>query len=309
MMRTRALVVAAVATTALALTACGSDSLSEGEHHQRPRDVGERARPSTRPSSAKLPAKIKDAGTIVIGTDATYQPNEYLDADGKTVIGMDVELFDAVMAKFGVKTEWVPSAFDAIILGVQSGKYDVGVSSFTVNAERMEQATMVSYFKAGTQWVTQKGNPKGIDPDDACGKTVGVQKGTVQADEDLPTRQQGVHRRRQARDQGARRRRPGQGHRERAVRQGRRHARRPPAGHRRGRLHRRHPRAARRAVRLGPLRLRAHEGRRPTSARPSSRRSRQLKADGTYDQILTKWKTEGGAHQRLRREPDGQLTP
>ena len=186
-MRTRALAVAAVATTALALTACGSDSLS-GD--------GATSAPATSASAptvdealaAKLPAKIKDAGTIVIGTDATYQPNEYLDADGKTVIGMDVELFDAVMAKFGVKTQWVPSAFDAIILGVQSGKYDVGVSSFTVNPERMEQATMVSYFTAGTQWVTQKGNPKAVNPDDACGKTVGVQKGTVQADEDLPAR-------------------------------------------------------------------------------------------------------------------------
>ena len=187
MMRTRALAVAAVATTALALTACGSDSLSEG---------GTTSAPATSASAptvdealaAKLPAKIKDAGTIVIGTDATYQPNEYLDADGKTVIGMDVDLFNAVMAKFGVKTQWVPSAFDAIILGVQSGKYDVGVSSFTVNPERMEQATMVSYFTAGTQWVTQKGNPKAVNPDDACGKTVGVQKGTVQADEDLPAR-------------------------------------------------------------------------------------------------------------------------
>ena len=187
MMRTRALAVAAVATTALALTACGSDSLSEG---------GTTSAPATSASAptvdealaAKLPAKVKDAGTIVIGTDATYQPNEYLDADGKTVIGMDVELFDAVMAKFGVKTQWVPSAFDAIILGVQSGKYDVGVSSFTINVERLEQATMVSYFTAGTQWVTQKGNPKAVNPDDACGKTVGVQKGTVQADEDLPTR-------------------------------------------------------------------------------------------------------------------------
>ncbi len=48
---------------------------------------------------------------------------------------------------------------------------------------------MVSYFKAGTQWVTQKGNPKGINPDDACGKNVAVQKGTVQADVDLPARQ------------------------------------------------------------------------------------------------------------------------
>jgi polar amino acid transport system substrate-binding protein len=187
-MRTSALAVAAVATTALALTACGSDSLSEGSTTSAP------AASSSAPTVdealvAKLPAKIKSAGTIVIGTDATYQPNEYLDTDGKTVIGMDVELFDAVMAKFGVKTQWVPSAFDAIILGVQSGKYDVGVSSFSVNAERLEQATMVSYFKAGTQWVTQKGNPKAINPDDACGKTVGVQKGTVQADVDLPARQ------------------------------------------------------------------------------------------------------------------------
>jgi polar amino acid transport system substrate-binding protein len=33
----------------------------------------------------------------------------------------------------------------------------------------MAQATMVSYFKAGTQWVTQKGNPKSVNPDDACG--------------------------------------------------------------------------------------------------------------------------------------------
>lgn len=47
---------------------------------------------------------------------------------------------------------------------------------------------MVSYFKAGTQWVVQKGNPKGIDPDNACGKNVAVQKGTVQADVDLPAR-------------------------------------------------------------------------------------------------------------------------
>lgn len=187
MLRTRALALAAVTTTALALTACGSDSLSEGDGSTAP--APSVATPAADDALvAKLPEKIKSAGKIVIGTDATYQPNEYLDTDGKTVIGMDVELFDAVMSRFGVETEWVPSAFDAIILGVNSGKYDVGVSSFTINDERLQQATMVSYFTAGTQWVTQKGNPKDVDPDDACGKNVGVQKGTVQADVDLPAR-------------------------------------------------------------------------------------------------------------------------
>ncbi|WP_030527760.1 ABC transporter substrate-binding protein [Phycicoccus jejuensis] len=189
MLRTRAIAVAALATTALALSACGSDSLSTGGSTTSAPAGSSAPAPSVDAAlAAKLPEKIKSAGKVVIGTDATYQPNEYLDSDGQTVIGMDVDLFDAVMAKFGVKTEWQPSAFDSIILGVQSGKYDVGVSSFTVNAEREQQATMVSYFKAGTQWVTQKGNPKKVDPADACGLNIAVQKGTVQADTDLPAR-------------------------------------------------------------------------------------------------------------------------
>ncbi len=42
---------------------------------------------------------------------------------------------------------------------------------------------MVSYFSAGTQWATKTGNPSGINPDDACGKKVAVQTGTVQVDD------------------------------------------------------------------------------------------------------------------------------
>ena len=185
-LRPTTLLIAGLATAGLALSACGSDSLSNNSSSSTSSSSTSAVVDAA--LAAKLPAKIKSAGKIVIGTDATYQPNEYLDSDGKTVIGMDVELFDAVMAKFGVKTEWVPTGFDQIILGVTSGKYDVGVSSFTVNAERMKQATMVSYFKAGTQWVTQKGNPKKVDPANACGLNIAVQKATVQADEDLPKR-------------------------------------------------------------------------------------------------------------------------
>jgi polar amino acid transport system substrate-binding protein len=48
---------------------------------------------------------------------------------------------------------------------------------------------MVSYFSAGTQWASAKGNPKGIDPQNPCGKTIAVQTGTVQEEDDLPVRQ------------------------------------------------------------------------------------------------------------------------
>ena len=138
--------------------------------------------------AAKVPDEIKSDGKVLIGTDASYAPNEFLDTDGKTVIGWDVDLYNAVAAKLGLKTEWQSATFDAIIPGVQSGKYEMGISSFTINDERKEQVNMVSYFSAGTQWGTKKGNPTGIQPDNACGKKVAVQTNTVQDTEDLPKR-------------------------------------------------------------------------------------------------------------------------
>jgi polar amino acid transport system substrate-binding protein len=138
--------------------------------------------------AAKVPDAIKSDGKILIGTDASYAPNEFLDTDGKTVVGWDVDLFNAVAAKLGLKTEYQSATFDAIIPGVQSGKYEMGISSFTINDERKEQVNMVSYFSAGTQWGTKKGNPTGVQPDNACGKKVAVQTNTVQDTEDLPKR-------------------------------------------------------------------------------------------------------------------------
>jgi polar amino acid transport system substrate-binding protein len=140
--------------------------------------------------AAKVPDAIKSDGKVLIGTDASYAPNEFLDTDGKTVIGFDVDLFNAVAAKLGLKTEWQSATFDAIIPGVQSGKYEMGISSFTVNDERKRQVNMVSYFSAGTQWGTKKGNPTGVQPDDACGKKVAVQTNTVQDTDDVSSKRQ-----------------------------------------------------------------------------------------------------------------------
>ena len=171
------------AIVGLALSACGSSSLST--------PTTSASTPSASQSvdaalAAKLPAKVKSAGKIVVGTDATYAPNEFLNADGKTVEGMDVDLFNAVAQKLGVKVVYQPAGFDTIIAGVDSGKYDIGVSSFTINNARKTQVNMVSYFNAGTQWATPPGNPKKVNPASPCGLNVAVQKGTVQEQVDMP---------------------------------------------------------------------------------------------------------------------------
>ncbi|HEX8970906.1 ABC transporter substrate-binding protein [Oryzihumus sp.] len=170
-----------VAVASLALSACGSNSLSSGGSSTSSGPAPTATKNAA--LAAKLPAKIKSAGEIVVGTDATYAPNEFLATDGKTVQGMDVDLFNAVAQEFGVKVKWVPANFDSIILGVDSGKYDMGISSFSITDERKKQVNMVSYYTAGTQWVTAKGNPKKVNPDDACGLNVAVQKATTQLDD------------------------------------------------------------------------------------------------------------------------------
>jgi polar amino acid transport system substrate-binding protein len=174
----------------LSASGCGSDSLSGSSPSTSTSSSGQ---PTTGGSAdpelaAALPAKIKTAGKITVGVDATYPPNEFLQG-GKTVAGMDVDVFDAVAKKFGVTVDWQPAGFDTIITGVQSGKYDMGISSFTINDKRKAQVNMVSYFNAGTQWATAAGNPKKVDPADACGKTVAVQKGTTQLEDDIPVKQ------------------------------------------------------------------------------------------------------------------------
>jgi polar amino acid transport system substrate-binding protein len=174
----RSLAAAAAATLTLVLAACGGD---EGE------ETASTPEAQTTADSAlaeKVPEEVKADGKITVGTDSTYAPNEFLEADGKTVSGFDIDVFDAVAAKLGLETEYISAPFGNIIPGViQAGEYEIGVSSFTINDERKAQANMVSYFNAGTQWGAQAGNPANIDPDNACGKKVAVQRGTVQVDD------------------------------------------------------------------------------------------------------------------------------
>jgi polar amino acid transport system substrate-binding protein len=168
--------------TMLALAACGGeDTGTAGGTGGGSPDAGAVA--ADQGLAGRVPPAISSDGTITVGTDATYAPNEFLDADGKTVIGFDVDLFKAVAAKLGLEATFVPAPFSAIIPGVSSGKYEIGVSSFTINPDRVKQTNMVSYFNAGTQWATAKGNPDGIDPDAACGKKIAVQRATVQVDD------------------------------------------------------------------------------------------------------------------------------
>ncbi|WP_425301712.1 ABC transporter substrate-binding protein [Nocardia wallacei] len=135
--------------------------------------------------AAKLPEKVKQSGKLVVGVNIPYQPNEYKDASGK-IVGYDVDLMDAVAAVLGVRAEYQESDFEKIIPAIQAGTYDTGMSSMTDTKEREQTVDFVDYYNAGIQWAQQKGKP--IDPNNACGKRVAVQRTTIEETEDVPNK-------------------------------------------------------------------------------------------------------------------------
>jgi polar amino acid transport system substrate-binding protein len=133
--------------------------------------------------AALLPAKVATAGKLVIATSPNYTPNEYKDAAGKP-IGWDIELGEAIAAKFGLKAEYQVAKFDNIIPGILGGKIDIGASSFTDNPKREKQVDFVNYYLAGVQWASATG--KVVDPANACGLKVAVQATTFQDTDEVP---------------------------------------------------------------------------------------------------------------------------
>ena len=132
-------------------------------------------------AAALVPAKIKAKGTLVVASDAEYAPNEFIGSDGKTVIGMDADLSAAIFAKLGLKTKIVNAVFATIIPGLTSGKFDVGISSFTDTKVREKQVNFVDYFKAGTSFFTKaSGGPKITGLASLCGLSVSVEAGTTE---------------------------------------------------------------------------------------------------------------------------------
>jgi polar amino acid transport system substrate-binding protein len=176
-------VVALAAGAALALSGCASnEETGTTQPTSTAFDINKIQKDDA--LAAKVPDTIKSDGKLVIGTDPSYAPSEFKDASGK-IVGFDVDLGTAIAKKLGLTAELQESKFPNIIPSLGT-KYEIGISSFTDNKEREKTVDFVTYYSAGTAWAAKD---KNFNIDDACGKKVAVQTGTVQDTDDLPARQ------------------------------------------------------------------------------------------------------------------------
>lgn len=165
----------ALSATMLLLSACGGATTTASPTATAP------TLKSVASLAAMVPAEIRARGTLIVGTDATYAPMEFMDTDGKTIIGMEPDLGVAIGNVLGLKIKHVNGTFDTLIPGLSSGKYDIAMSSMNDTKEREEKLDFVTLWQAGSSFVTAAtGGPDVKSLTDLCGLKVAVLSGSVQ---------------------------------------------------------------------------------------------------------------------------------
>ncbi len=160
---------------ALLLAACGGGSTTPSSSSSSAGETADAA------AAAQVPSAIASKGTLMVAADATYAPDEFIGTDGTTVAGMDADLAAALATVLKLKAQVVNVKFDNIIPGLASGKYDLGMSSFTDTKDREKTVDFVTYFTAGTSFFVKKsGGPNIQSLSDLCGHHVSVESGTTE---------------------------------------------------------------------------------------------------------------------------------
>lgn len=130
-----------------------------------------------------LPDDIKESGVLKVGTEAFYPPFEYLDEDNTTVIGVDIDLFNAIGEELGLTVEVTNMAFDGLLPALDTKRIDVVAAAMTDTTARQAKYDFVDYFLTGQGIVVPAGNPKNIsDAKSLCGLNVSALEASAQVD-------------------------------------------------------------------------------------------------------------------------------
>ena len=128
-------------------------------------------------ATGKSLAEVKEAGKLVVATSPDFPPFETL--ENGEVVGIEVEIMKYVCEKLGVELVIEQMDFDAVLVGIQSAKYDCGMSGITVTDDRKNNMLFTdAYYNAAQVIVVKEGSDiKGKA--DLKGKKVSVQTGTT----------------------------------------------------------------------------------------------------------------------------------
>lgn len=173
-MKKKILTIALVGLMAASLAACGKASETQTSNA-----ASESASDSKAESKSDGTAQIKtvEAGKLTLATNAEFPPYEY--HDGDKIVGIDMDIADAIAKKLGLEVQIEDIAFDSVILEVTSGKADIGLAGISATDERKQSVDFSDTYTTSKQLIIVKDDSPIKGSKDIEGKTVGVQTGTT----------------------------------------------------------------------------------------------------------------------------------
>lgn len=121
---------------------------------------------------------IKD-GVLQVGMEIGYPPMEYLDEDGTTKIGFDVEVAQAIADELGLEVEFMDTAWDGIFASLDSDRYDCIISAVSINDKRKAAYNLTEPYVANRIVMVAPKGSELTSPEDLAGKSVAVQTETT----------------------------------------------------------------------------------------------------------------------------------
>ena len=153
----------AALTLTAALAGCGSSASSAATSTDTAASTAET-------SGENELEKVKAAGKLVIGVEGTYPPFTYHDDNGE-LTGLDVELGKALAEKLGVEVEFQEAAWDSLLIGIDTGRFDTVINSIT--DERAEKYDFSDPYYYEARRVVVRADDDSINgPEDLNGKKI-----------------------------------------------------------------------------------------------------------------------------------------
>lgn len=153
-------------TLTAALAGCGSSASSTA------------ASPDTAAASTADTAdeteldKVKAAGKLVVGVEGTYPPFTYHDDNGE-LTGLDIELGKALADKLGVEVEFQEAAWDSLLIGIDTERFDTVINSVSITDERAEKYDFSDpYYYEARHVVVRTDDDSIHGPEDLNGKKI-----------------------------------------------------------------------------------------------------------------------------------------
>lgn len=89
---------------------------------------------------------------LVVGTDATYAPMEYMDENGE-IVGIDIDIVKAIAEELGIEVEFKNIGWEPLFPAVDNGEVDFAVSSITITEEREESFDFTDPYYVANQLI------------------------------------------------------------------------------------------------------------------------------------------------------------